>query len=313
MPSALVVGPVRFLHHERSFSTQRYLVNQNKQFMQAMRVCAIGIGVAASFAASGGEIKADVLYHEFCSVCHGDRGDGNSRALKSLNPPPRDLTKAGAALPRDYILQVITHGKPGTAMVGYKSRLSPEQLAALADYVHNDIVNRGAAISAGKITGISGTSGTTSATGGNVPAQAKPAAGAEAAPTPPIAAPLPPVKPVAPDERADMSAPFPSELKGNAAKGKEFYDANCGECHGVKGDGQGPRAYFIRPVPRNFLQERSRLTLNRPAIYAAVFFGRNGTEMPAWSKVLTEQQIADVSEYVFQSFIRSGEKAAKAK
>lgn len=284
-------------------------MNQKKQFTQVLRSCALGIGAALSFGASGSTIKADVLYHEYCSVCHGDRGDGNSRAMKSLNPPPRDLTKAGAALPRDYILHVITHGKPNTAMVGYKSRLNTEQLAALADYVHNDIVNRGAAISAGMIKGISGTSGTTGGAGAEKPAPD--AAGT--APVPPIAAPVPPVKPVAPDERADMSASFPSGLKGDAAKGQAFYDKNCAECHGVKGDGQGPRAYFIRPVPRDFLNERSRLTLNRPAIYAAVFFGRNGTEMPAWSKVLTEQEMANVSEYVFQTFIRSGEKAAKAK
>lgn len=284
-------------------------MNQKKQFTQVLRSCALGVGVALSYGASGSTIKADVLYHEYCSVCHGDRGDGNSRAMKSLNPPPRDLTTAGATLPRDYILHVITHGKPNTAMVGYKSRLNAEQLAALADYVHTDIVNRGAAISAGMIKGISGTSGTTG--GGGAASSAPGAAGA--APVPPIAAPVPPVKPVTPDERADMSAPFPSGLKGDAAKGQAFYDKNCAECHGVKGDGQGPRAYFIRPVPRDFVNERSRLTLNRPAIYAAVFFGRNGTEMPAWSKVLTEQEIANVSEYVFQTFIRSGEKAAKAK
>jgi mono/diheme cytochrome c family protein len=131
---------------------------------------------------------------------------------------------------------------------------------------------------------------------------------------PPIAAPLPAAKPVAADERADMKLGFPSNLKGDAEKGKAFFLANCAECHGPKGDGQGKRAYFIRPVPRNFLEERSRLTLNRPAIYAATFFGRNGTEMPAWGKVLSEQEIANVSEFVFESFIQPGQAApAKAK
>ncbi|BAL22697.1 cytochrome c, class I [Azoarcus sp. KH32C] len=283
-------------------------MNQDKQFMQVVRLCAIGFGVASSVAAYGGMIKADVLYHEYCSVCHGDRGDGNSRAMKSLNPPPRDLTKAGSSLPRDYILQVISNGKPGTAMVGFKTRLNSEQLGALADYVHNDIVHRGADIAAGTVSAPSGSSGTLGGAHKLSSAEV-----GSSAPVPPIAAPLPADKPVSPDERADMKSPFPSGLKGEAAKGKEFYTKNCAECHGVNGDGQGPRAYFIRPVPRNFLQERSRLTLNRPAIYAAVFFGRTGTEMPAWSKVLSEQEIANVSEYVFETFIRSGEKAAKAK
>lgn len=287
------------------FLTQRYLVDREKHVLGAARALAFVIGGCVAGAAGAAPIKADVLYHEYCSVCHGDRGDGNSRAMKSLNPPPRDLTKAGSSLPREYILHVITEGKPGTAMVGYKSRLNAEQLSALADYVHTDIVNRGAAISAGAITGISGTSGTRS--GANSGAEAS------AAPVPPIAAPMQQDKPVAPEERADMTASFPSELKGDASKGKAFYEQNCAECHGVKGDGQGPRAYFVRPVPRDFLSERSRLTLNRPAIYAAVFFGRNGTEMPAWNKVLSEQEIANVSEYVFQAFIRSGDKAAKSK
>ena len=38
--------------------------------------------------------------------------------------------------------------------------------------------------------------------------------------------------------------------------------------------------------------------------------GKLGTEIPAWSKVLTEQEIADVAEYVFRKFIRPGGKPA---
>jgi mono/diheme cytochrome c family protein len=45
-------------------------------------------------------------------------------------------------------------------------------------------------------------------------------------------------------------------------------------------------------------------------LFAAVGNGRNGTEMPAWNKVLNDQQIADVSEYVFQSFIVNAVAAA---
>jgi mono/diheme cytochrome c family protein len=44
--------------------------------------------------AKGGPLKPDALYHNYCSVCHGDRGDGNSRARNSLVPPPRDFTRA---------------------------------------------------------------------------------------------------------------------------------------------------------------------------------------------------------------------------
>jgi mono/diheme cytochrome c family protein len=81
---------------------------------------------------------------------------------------------------------------------------------------------------------------------------------------------------------------------------------NCTACHGEDGDGNGPRAYFIFPKPRNFLHPASRARLDRPTLYTAIQKGVAGREMPAWGKVLTNQQIADVTEYVFQTFIRPG-------
>jgi len=308
--------PVRFLHYLSAFSTQGCFVNHSKQWKWALGAGVFALGMAAGVATAAppveakllSETRADVLYHNRCSVCHGDRGDGNSRAIKSLNPPPRDLTKV-TELPREYLIDVIANGKPGTAMVGFKTRLSAQQIAGLADYIQHQILNRAEIIAKGGISGISGTSAY-----GALPPKAPAPAAAHQAPVPPIAAPLPERKPITAADRADMSLPFPAGLKGDAAQGRDFYLANCAECHGKAGDGQGPRAYFIRPVPRNFTDERSRVTLNRPAIYAATFFGRNGTEMPAWSKVLSEQEIANVSEFVFQSFIQPGpQTAAKGK
>jgi len=102
---------------------------------------------------------------------------------------------------------------------------------------------------------------------------------------------------------ADMSLPMPLGLKGDPAKGGVFFMTNCFTCHGPKGDGEGPRAYFISPPPRNFLLESSRQRLNRPVLFEAITNGRLGTNMPAWGKVLTNQEIADVAEFVFQNFI----------
>ncbi len=79
---------------------------------------------------------------------------------------------------------------------------------------------------------------------------------------------------------------------------------NCVFCHGVRGDGLGPRSSFITPKPRNFMHPDSRATLNRPALFKAIIIGKPGTVMPAWGKVLGPQQIADVAEFVFQDFIQ---------
>ena len=101
-----------------------------------------------------------------------------------------------------------------------------------------------------------------------------------------------------------MTAGLPNGLKGDPKRGGAFYLANCATCHGAQGDGAGPRAYFINPKPRNFLEATSRARFNRVALYAAVSEGRNGSEMPAWKQVATAQQMADVSEYVFRTFVQ---------
>ncbi len=226
-----------------------------------------------------GESDPAALYHNYCSVCHGDKGNGQSRATGSLSTPPRDFTSEASRqeLSRERIILAITHGRPGTAMVAWKSQLSESDIEVLADHVQSTYVKRDPSAQTGTGTpGISGTRahGGREADNGSTPVQ------------------------------VDMTAGLPNGLKGDFKRGGAFYLANCAACHGARGDGAGPRAYFINPKPRNFIEDASRTRLNRVALYAAVSAGKLGTEMPAWSTVATPQQIADVSEYVFQAFIQ---------
>lgn len=316
----------------------------------------------------GGEIKPDVLYHNYCSVCHGDRGDGRSRARASLNPPPRDFTAAGE-LTRESMITIVTHGKPGTAMVAWKTQLTEPEIAGVVDYirktfmvvaleprlqrgrtlyVHNCAVchgerGQGSALPVGGPTlprNLSspqsradlswermldsvtrGRPGTAMAGfGDRLPPQ-----DVEAVVDYVRAALMVPETAISgikahggregdkaeEPARADMRLPMPDGLKGDPDKGGRFYMANCATCHGAAGDGKGPRAYFINPKPRNFHDPAAQAGFNRPAIYAATAMGRQGTEMPAWSKVLSGQEIADVAEFVFQRYIQSGAKARK--
>lgn len=245
---------------------------------QAMALACLSLAAAAPQAQpvrqAGGDAAA--LYHNYCSVCHGDKGNGQSRATGALSTLPRDFTSAAsrAELTRERIAAVVAHGKAGTAMVGWKTQLSEADIARVADYVYTRFVQGSAPVLPSPA--ISGTR----AHGGRE---------GDA----PVSTPV----------RVDMTAGLPNGLKGDARRGGVFYLANCATCHGAKGDGAGPRAYFINPKPRNFIEESSRARLNRLALYAAVSEGRLGTEMPAWKQVATPQQVADVAEYVFQSFI----------
>lgn len=236
------------------------------------------VAVSAASAVPAGADGA-VLYHNYCSVCHGDKGDGKSRASGSLSTVPRDFTSADSKreLSRERIAAAIAHGRPGTAMVAWKSQLAEPDILRLAAYVHERFVLGQGAPATAAISGIH-------AHGGR---DADRPAGTVS--TPPV--------------RADMTAGLPNGLKGDPRRGGVFYLANCATCHGARGDGAGPRAYFIDPKPRNFIEETSKQRYNRIALYAGVSEGRLGTEMPAWNKVATAQQMADVSEYVFQAFV----------
>jgi len=218
------------------------------------------------------------IYQTTCSVCHGDKGDGRSQAQQSLKPPPRDFTTAPAELTRSHMIYTVNRGHPKTAMVSFSSQLGASDIEAVVDYVRsafmNDARQSGSATSAHGGKGHDATAHSHDHDRGATP-------------------------------QAEISRPFPKGLKGNAARGAELFVANCAACHGKKGDGKGPRAYFINPKPRNFLDESSRTAFSRPDLFSAIAMGRRGSEMPAWRTVLNDQQIADVAEYVFRTFLQS--------
>lgn len=99
---------------------------------------------------------------------------------------------------------------------------------------------------------------------------------------------------------------LPGGLRGDAVKGGIFYHANCAECHGHAGDGRGRRADFMFPKPLDFTAAKTTRTFDRAKLFQSVSRGVPGAAMPAWSKVLNDQQIADVVEYVYGTFIETG-------
>lgn len=231
------------------------------------------------------------IYAHTCSVCHGERGNGASWAQNSLNPPPVDFTSERIRnLTRDDMIYVVTNGNPETAMVGFSSQLSEDEIAAVVDYVHRTFV----------VPAMAPESPPRSETTSAPPTLPQVHAGAA---TPEWSRHADPTHPA---PLANMAAPFPKGLFGDTVKGKAFFDDNCTECHGVTGDGNGRRAYFMVVKPLDFTSARVVALFNRPRLFQGTATGKIGTSMPAWSKVLTDQQIADVAEYVFEAFVRSG-------
>ena len=84
------------------------------------------------------------VYTKWCAGCHGDKGAGDGPAARHMIPPPRDFTgavyqirsTANGQLPTDAdLLRSIDEGLPGTAMPGWKNRLSDRQRRDVLAYI----------------------------------------------------------------------------------------------------------------------------------------------------------------------------------
>jgi mono/diheme cytochrome c family protein len=236
------------------------------------------------------------IFEQNCRVCHGDRGNGATWTNSVLSPPPRNFTspQARRILSRERMLTSVTYGRPGTAMMPFSKRLSKDEITAVVDYIRHTFM-KGPVVADAGIGDLSAGGMGGHAAGGGHP-HAPSGMGPHGM--------MPGMGQGQPMVKADMSEPFPGGLKGNYDDGRDIFMRNCSTCHGTRGDGLGPRSSFIQPKPRNFLLPTSRSKYNRPTLFRAIGIGKPGTVMPAWSKVLSNQQIADVAEFVFEDFIQ---------
>jgi DMSO reductase family type II enzyme heme b subunit len=101
-----------------------------------------GIGVVE---AQNRGLPGWATYVEKCAVCHGDGGNGDGPAAKTMLPRPRVFKKtnykfrttASGALPmREDLLRVITEGVPGTAMPDF-AHLPEATRLALVDVIES--------------------------------------------------------------------------------------------------------------------------------------------------------------------------------
>jgi cytochrome c oxidase cbb3-type subunit III len=83
------------------------------------------------------------VWNGSCYFCHGYSGDARTVAADVLDPKPVDFTSAAAArLTRDDMLRAVREGRPGTAMQGFASRLSPDEIAAVTDFVRDEFMRK---------------------------------------------------------------------------------------------------------------------------------------------------------------------------
>ena len=100
-------------------------------------------------------------------------------------------------------------------------------------------------------------------------------------------------------------APRPHTTAATIAKGKQLYDANCVQCHGATGQGDGYGAPFLVPPPRDFTAGQFKFRTTASGVlptdedlFRTISRGANGTGMPPWKYLLPDGDRWALVDYV---------------
>jgi copper transport protein len=99
--------------------------------------------------------------------------------------------------------------------------------------------------------------------------------------------------------------------KGNPVKatpdsierGKQLFQQNCVQCHGITGSGDGPEAPNLNPAPTDF---RLHMPLHTdPQFFAFITDGYAGSQMPAFRNAFSDTDIWNLVNYLRSAFTQA--------
>ena len=97
----------------------------------------------------------------------------------------------------------------------------------------------------------------------------------------------------APEQAAQRSNPVPKDAAA-IERGQKLYEQFCANCHGKKGQGDGPLAATLNPKPSNLAVRAGHHT---DGDFAWKIADGRGV-MPAFKNQLTENQIWDLTHFI---------------
>ncbi len=108
-----------------------------------------------------------------------------------------------------------------------------------------------------------------------------------------------------PEDEPEPAPLAPAEEAQAIARGEKAYKMACLTCHGVRGDGKGPRAHNLDPLPRDFTRGvykcRSTVTGVLPLdsdLFMTITIGIPGTSMKGYQDLLSPETRRDIVEYL---------------
>ncbi len=95
-----------------------------------------------------------------------------------------------------------------------------------------------------------------------------------------------------------------------ADEGEAVYRFYCYQCHGYAGNAQTLAASYLSPPPRDFTRAGAG-QLPEDRIVTTVLMGRPGTAMPAFAKVLADDEVRAVARYVATELVGRTDNGAR--
>ena len=220
--------------------------------------------------------RGKVVYKEYCSQCHGATGEGDGPAASGLSPKPAVHAKmAFDKLPVEYLYDVIYHGgrsvgkSPNMPYWGFT--IGQQGVADVMAYMKATFKGATEATAAATESGSSGV------------------------------CPEPRKTKRAPGKFRKMTNPLPANA-ANVKAGETLFQRTaqplaCFNCHGAKGDGQGPMGAALNPPPRNFTCGESMKDISDGQMFWIIKHGSQGTGMMAFSN-MPDNQIWQLIHYI---------------
>jgi mono/diheme cytochrome c family protein len=93
-------------------------------------------GLTARLTSDAARRHGRELFTKYCTLCHGERGDGQGSRSSAFATPPRDLTSSAwrTSVTPQRVFRSIREGIPGTAMPAWRV-LGDDAVADLTAYV----------------------------------------------------------------------------------------------------------------------------------------------------------------------------------
>jgi mono/diheme cytochrome c family protein len=226
--------------------------------------------------------RGQALYSAYCLACHGERGEGDGPAARYVYPRPRNfgegkfriVSTANSYPSDDDLMQVITHGMPGSAMLPF-AHLSEDDRNALVAQVRR--------LARGSVEGWLTRHGAEK--------------GAEVDPEE-IAERVERLTHVG--EPLEVPA-LPQSSAESIARGADLYRQTCTGCHGLTGKGDGTqdqRNWDGTPTqPRDFTRGIFKSGRDPRQLYARIRRGMPGSPMPG-ADHLKPDQVGDLINFI---------------